>query len=104
MNEETFLQFVEKNSNCEPELLNIAVRKGIQRAKNDRLDIKKIFMLAAASVFTFVMCIILNLTAVKTFAEDYYRNWHKNMPSSAEILDGYIIGISANIKRNFGGE
>ena len=104
MNNETFLRFIEKDRDCEPDRLDMAVNKGLHKIKNNRFCSKKVLKLAAACVFTFVMCITLNLMPVKTAVENYYQTWHKNMPNSAEILNDFIIDITANIYKHLGGE
>ena len=104
MNKDSFLRYIENDRDCEQDRLDTAVNRGLHRAKNDRLDSKKMFMLAAACVFTFVMCIIVNLKPLKMAVEGYYLNWNKTMSGSTEILDGYISDIASNIKKNLGGE
>jgi hypothetical protein len=104
MNKDSFLRYIENNRECEQDRLDIAVNKGLQRVKNDRLDSKKMLMLAAACVFTFAMCITVNLKPLKMAVECYYLNWNKTMLGSTEILDGYISNIASNLKKNLGGE
>ena len=104
MNKDPFLRYIENDRECEQDRLGIAVNRGLQRAKNDRFDSKKMLMLAAACVFTFVMCITVNLKPLKMAVEGYYLNWNKTMSGSTEILDGYISDIAGNLKKNLGGE
>ena len=104
MNKDSFLRYIENDRECEQDRLDIAVNRGLQRAKNDRLDTQKILMLAAACVFTFAMCITVNLKPLKMAVEGYYLNWNKTMSGSMEILDGYINDIAGNLKKNLGGE
>jgi len=104
MNKDSFLRYIENDRDCEQDRLDTAVNRGLHRAKNDRLDSKKMFMLAAACVFTFAMCITVNLKPLKMAVEGYYLNWNKTMSGSMEILDGYINDIAGNLKKNLGGE
>jgi len=104
MNKDSFLRYVENDRDCEQDRLDIAVGRGLHRAKNDRFDSKKLFMLAAASLFSFAMCITVNLMPFTTVVEGYYRNRQKTMPGSYEILDIYIKDIAGNIKKYLGGE
>jgi len=61
MNNDSFLSYVEKNRDCEQDSLDLAVNEGLQRAKNTRFTYKKRLLLAAASVFTIAICIIVFL-------------------------------------------
>jgi len=93
MNKDVFLKCIENSRDCDQDQLDNAVNKGLRRAKNDRVDAKKIFMLAAASVFTFALCITINFLPLSAAVERYYQNWQKTMPGSSEVLNGYIKGI-----------
>ena len=104
MNKKTFLQFIVNSRDCEQLLLDTAINKGLNEAKDNKLDFKKFLMLAAACVFTFVTCTSINLTPLKAAAEMYYRNRHKAMPGSAVVLDGYINDIASDFKRFIGEE
>jgi hypothetical protein len=104
MNKDSFLQYVENNRDCEQDCLDIAVNRGLHRAKNDRVDSKKIFMLAVACAFTFAMCITVNLKPLKTAVEVYYLNLNKTMLGNTVILDGYMNDIVSILKKNLGGE
>jgi hypothetical protein len=63
-----------KNVNSVTGQLDAAVNRGLRRAQNDRVDTKKLCMLAAAGVFTFALCIAINLMPVSTVVEKYYQN------------------------------
>ena len=104
MNKDLFLRCIENTRDCDKERLDSAVNRGLRRAKKDSIDTKKIFMLAAASVFTFVICITINLMPVSTVVERYYQNRQKIMPGSSEVLSGYIKDITINLKKYLGGE
>jgi hypothetical protein len=104
MNKDLFLKCIENNRDCNQEWLDAAVNRGLRRAKNDRIDPKKIFILAAACVFTFMICITINLMPVSTVVERYYRNRQKIMPGSSEVLSGYIKDITVNLEKYLGGE
>jgi hypothetical protein len=109
MNKDAFLRYVENDRDCDQDRLDIAVHRGLRRAKNDRLDSKKLFMLAAAGVFTFALCIIVNVIPLSaapfsTVVERYYENRQKAMPGSSEMLDGYIKDIAGNLEKYLGGK
>jgi hypothetical protein len=104
MNKDSFLRYIENDCDCEQGRLDRAVNRGLHKAKNDRLDAKKLFMLAAASVFTFALCINVNLMPLSTVVEKYYDNRQKIMPGSSEILNGYIKDIVSNLEKYLGGE
>jgi hypothetical protein len=104
MNKDLFLKYVENSRDCDPAQLDTAVSKGIRRAHNDRFDAKKLFMLAAASVFTFALCFTVNLMPFSTVVERYYRNRREIMPGSSEILNSYINDISINLEKYLGGK
>jgi len=90
MNNTSFLRYIENNRDCDKEYLCDAVKKGINRAKNDRVDSKKILTLVFACIFTFFMCVTIHLKPFKNAAQVYYENWHNSMPNVATALDGYI--------------
>ena len=104
MNKDFFLGHIENSRDCDQNLLDGAVNRGLRRAKNDRFDAKKIFMLAAAGIFTCAICIAINLMPFSTAVERYYRNRQKIMPGSSEVLDGYIKDITVNLEKYLGGK
>jgi len=104
MNKDTFLQFIGNSRDCEQFNLDNAVNRGLYKFKNDRIDSKKIFKLAAACVFTFFMCITITLIPLKTIVDEYYQNRNNSMPGSAEVLVGYINNITSNFKIFIGDE
>jgi len=103
MNKDLFLSYVENTRDCEESRLDTAVNKGLRKAKNDRTDFRKVFMLVAASVFTIVMCFSVNLRPIRSAAEKYYRNRSAMMSDSSEMLDGYIKDIADIIVFYLGG-
>jgi|GEM_PF-3661780 len=103
MNKEMFLQLIESDCNCNQDCLNTAVNKGFKRAKNDKVDYKKIFTLAVAFVLTFSMCFTVNTQPLKTAVDNYYMNWNKSKASNMEILDDYLVEKISNIKKHLGG-
>ena len=104
MNKDLFLQYIENSRDCEQDLLEKAVNRGLYRARNDRFDTRKLFMLAAACVITFVMCITVNLNPFRMAVDKYYVNWNKTMPAASEVLVGYYYNIANNIIKHLGGE
>ena len=104
MNRDLFLRCIENSRDCDQNQLDIAVNKGLRRAKNDRFDAKKLFKLAAASIFTFAICIAINIMPFSTVVERYYRNREKSMPGSTEMLNSYIKDITVNLEKYLGGK
>jgi hypothetical protein len=104
MNKDLFLRCVENTRDCENDHLDIAVNKGLHRGKNDSFDFKKLFMLVSASVFSFVVCVAVNLMPLTTIVDEYYRNRQKIMPGSSEMLDIYIKDIAGNLEKYLGGK
>jgi len=103
MNKESFLSYVESTRDCEESRLDAAVNKGLRKARNEQTDFRKVLMLAAASVFTIVMCFSVNLQPIKSAADGYYRNRSAMMSDSSEMLDGYIKDIADTILLYLGG-
>ena len=104
MTKELFLQLIEKNCDCKQDRLDIAVSRGFQKAINDRVDTKKILMLAAAFVLTFAICFTVNIRPVRTAVEGYYLNWNKTMSGNMKILDSYLANITGNLEKHLGGK
>jgi len=104
MNKDLFLQYVEENRDCEQDRLNAAVNKGLYKAKNNRIDPKKLSALAAACVITFVLCFLIHLNPFKAAVEKYYRDWNKAMPGTSEVLTEFYNDITDNIFKYLGGE
>jgi hypothetical protein len=104
MNKDSFLRFVADSRDCGQTRLDAAINRGLYKARNDKFDLKKMIKLAAACVFTFVMCITVNLRPFKAVADEYYQNRYKAMPGSAEALEGYIKDITVNLEKYLGGK
>jgi len=97
MNKESFLSYVENTRDCEVIKLDAAVNKGLRKAKDDRTDFRKVLMLAAACVFTAVICFSVNMQPVRLAAEKYYQSRSAMMSDSSELLDGYIKNLADSI-------
>jgi hypothetical protein len=102
-NKESFLSYVENTRDCEESRLDAAVDKGLRKAKNEQIDFRKVLMLAAACVFTIVMCFSVNLRPIRTATEEYYRSRSAMMSDSSEMLDDYIKNIADTIVFHLGG-
>jgi len=103
MNNDSFLSYVRNTRDCEETRLDAAVSKGLRRAKNERTDFRKVLMLAAACVFTVVMCFSVNLRPIRSIAEEYYQSRSAMMSDSSEVLDGYIKSMADTIVFYLGG-
>lgn len=102
MNKNLFFQYVDNTRDCDTALLNIAVQKGLYRAKNDKPDIKKLFCLAAAYAVTAALCVSLNTAPFKTASESYLLGRSNTIQGSAEALDNYAKDISNSIIKYLG--
>ena len=103
MNKDSFLSYVENTRDCDKTRLDEAVNKGLHKAKNDRTDFRKVFMLAAACVFTVVMCFTVNLLPIRSAIGEYYRSRPTMMSDSSEMLGGFINNIADTILFYLGG-
>jgi len=103
MDKEQFIKYIENDRDCSIDSLDIAINKGLRKAKNDRIDNKKLFLLAAACLFTLIICFSINLGLFNTDAVNYYQYWHKALPGTAEILDLYQNDITTKIMIFLGG-
>jgi len=103
MNKESFLSYVENTRDCEETMLDAAISKGLRKARNERTDFRKVLMLAAASVFTILMCFSVNLRSIRSVAEGYYRSRSAIMSTSSELLHGHINNIADKIVFYLGG-
>ena len=65
MNEKEFRRYIEETRDCDPELLEIAIRKGLRRGNDEQLDYRKFLHLAAACVVTTTLCIMMTSQTVK---------------------------------------
>ena len=104
MNKDLFFKQIEENLDCDQVHLDMAVNRGLIRARNDRVDPKKLLKLAIACVFTVTMCFILTMEPFRMTAEAHYRNWNEAFPGSSEILAGYFDEIANNVLNILGGE
>jgi len=104
MNKDLFLRHIENSRDCDQSRIDAAINKGLRKAKNDRVDTKKLFMLAAAGVFTFMVCIAINIMPFSTIVERYYQNRQKTMPGNSEMLNSYIKDITVNLEKYLGGK
>ena len=57
--EEQFVRYVKETRDCAAGQIDAAMRKGIDRAKNDKLSPSKLFRLAAACAATAALCFAL---------------------------------------------
>ena len=104
MNEKEFLRHIENTRDCDEARLDAAINKGLRRAKGGQYDTKKFFLLAAAGVFTFAMCLMVNMGPFTRAVDSYYENWHRTKPGTAEVLDAYVRDINGFLEKYLGGE
>ena len=104
MNKDLFLQYVEENRDCEKDRLEMAIKKGLNKAKNNRIDPKKLSALAAACIITFFMCVMANFNPFQAEVEEYYKKQNKAMPGASEVLTIFYNDITDNIVKYLGGE
>jgi len=104
MNRDLFLRHIEETRDCDEGSLDTAVKKGLYKAKNDRIDPKKMLRLAAACVITFTLCLTLNTEPFKIAAGEYNKQIKETMRGSSQVLAGYIDDLTGRILNLLGGE
>lgn len=104
MNKDVFLRHVENSRDCDQRRLERAVREGLRRARGDRFDAKKLFMLAAASALAAALCVTAQAQPLQAAVERYYRSRQEMMPGSSELLNGCISALAVHLKNDRGGE
>ena len=87
MNNDSFLDYVEKNRDCEQNILDKAVNNGLNRAKKDRAAFKIRFILAAASVLTCAI-IMISIIPFSTVFMPNSKNRGTSFSEEAFILEG----------------
>jgi hypothetical protein len=99
MNHDGFLRFVEGDRGCGEGKLDAAVNAGLRRARTQsgRVDSRPLLMLAAASVFTLVLCFTTQLRMFEPVSEQYYQARNKTMPGAGAALDTYAKDIAEKI-------
>lgn len=85
-------------------MLDIAVNKGLCKAKSDRLDLKKLFALTAACALTAALCFAVNLKPFNAAGDGYLKHRTLMIQGSAETFDSYIADIASNMNRLFLGD
>ena len=103
MKTDLFIKYVENSRDCEEALLDIAIKKGMRRAKDYAFDYKKLVSLAAAIVVTAVLCLAAKMEPIKTAASTFVNVSDLTTESGSIILHGYITDIVNTIMRYLGG-
>jgi chloramphenicol 3-O-phosphotransferase len=103
MKKDLFQAYVENTRDCDAPLLDIAVNKGLRKAKSERIDYRKVFSFAAACAATAALCFTINTAPVREAALKmvYYHN--PMSQEASEILYGYFIDISNIVSQYLGG-
>ena len=103
MKTDEFITFVERTRDCDAALLDIAVKKGIARAKSDRIDLRMIFRLSAACAITAALCIAFNSGLFTAAASGYLNESSFITQSGSETLHGYFNDFFDTAKEYLGG-
>ena len=103
MKNELFKKYVENTRDCDTALLDNAVKKGLNQAKSNALDYKKLFNLAAASAATAVLCYVLNMEPVRSAVTGFMQNSNPMTESGSEALHGYLMNFAYTITNYLGG-
>jgi hypothetical protein len=90
MNIDDFLKFIERTRDCDAMLLDIAVSKGLNRAKNDRLNHSRLIRLAAAVVVSAALCLMMYSELFSDAASGLLRGSNMMTQSDTETLGLYI--------------
>ena len=91
MKEGLLIKYIKSNRDCDAALLDAAVKKGLRRALDGRLDTKKIICLARACVIAAVLCAIINTEPVSSAAPGFLINSSSMAQENSEALQGHII-------------
>ena len=83
---DAFIKFIKHARDCDAALLDIAVRKGMNRAKNDRLNYSKLIRLAAAVMVSAILCVIMHSELFRGTAYGLLRGGNLMTRSGAEAL------------------
>ena len=105
-NSQKFQEFINKTRDCDAELLDSAVSKGIScaRAKDERLDFRKIFNLTAMYAAAAVMGFAVNLEPViSVIASELMPGRNIITQSGAEVLYGYLVDFVITAVKYLGG-
>ena len=94
MSQSRFEKYVKDTRDCDEVLLNIAVKNGLRRAKNESLDFRKIIELAGLCAVTATFCIMASLEPVKMEAERFLISNSMVTQSDSEVLHQYLNNIT----------
>ena len=103
MKTDLFMKYVEASRDCDAALLDIAVNKGLLRAKDSSFDYKKLVSLAAACVVTAAVCFLVNMEPVKIAAFNFVHESSNMTESGLVTLHGYLNDIANTIIKYLGG-
>ena len=93
MKEEEFQKFVKSSRQCDPNLLDAAVDRGIKRAKADRTDWRKIVGLAGMSAATAALLFIANPADDTMAAQGRAEVLQMHLADLARILSEFLEGV-----------
>ena len=103
MNEKEFKRYIEKTRDCDPALLDLAVRKGLYRGKNERLDYRKFLHLAAACVVTAILCLMLTSESIGIALRGLTYENSLITQSGSEALHKHLTDFTNNLSLLLGG-
>ena len=103
MNEKEFRRYIEKTRDCDPALLDIAVRKGLRRGKDEQLDYRKFLHLAAACVVTAMLCVMLTSQTVGIALGGLTHESGLISQSGSEVLHKHLTDFMNSFIILFGG-
>ena len=103
MKNEIFRKYVEGSRDCDAALLDIAVNRGLHRAKGNTIDYRKLINLAAAFAATAALCFVVSMKPVRAAAAVYMRDNSTITESGEEALSGYLTNIANTIIYYLGG-
>ena len=103
MNEKEFRKYIEKTRDCDTALLDIAVRKGLRRGKDERLDYRKFLHLMAACVITAMLSVMLTSQPVGIALEGLTRESGLISQSGSEVLHKHLTDLRNSLIILLGG-
>ena len=103
MNEKEFRRYIGETRDCDPALLDFAVRKGLNKGKDERPDYRKLLLLAAACAVSAMLCVMLTSQSVGTALRSLVLDSELMTQSGSEALHKHLIDYLNGFIILFGG-
>ena len=103
MDRGNFAESIERMCDCDAKLIDIAVQKGIRRAKNDKFAPDKLFRLATLCAATAALCFAMSATPAKAAASRFLLNGGVMTQENADAFYEYSHDLANTIIEYLGG-